>query len=100
MNKPLTPAAGSLIEDISLRGFSEKTQRYYIRIVSRFAALPEWGARVFLHGLMAKRTFVTRASTLFLFREVRQKWGVLFKAPTHKFALRPPIAPVTRSRRP
>src|SRR4051812_15811895 len=43
MNQCLPPAAtGSLrerlIEDMSLRGFSEKTQRYYIRIVSRFAA--------------------------------------------------------------
>jgi site-specific recombinase XerD len=43
MNKPLPPAAAGslrerLIEDMSLRGFSEKTQRYYIRIVSRFAA--------------------------------------------------------------
>ena len=41
MNKPLPPAAAGslrerLIEDMSLRGFSEKTQRYYIRIVSRF----------------------------------------------------------------
>jgi len=43
MNNPLPPAAAGslrerLIEDMSLRGFSEKTQRYYIRIVSRFAA--------------------------------------------------------------
>jgi integrase/recombinase XerD len=42
VNKPLLPAvAGSLrglIEDMNLHGFSEKTQRYYIRIVSRFAA--------------------------------------------------------------
>jgi hypothetical protein len=43
MNKPLPPAvAGSLrarlIEDMNLRGFTEKTQRYYIRIISRFAA--------------------------------------------------------------
>jgi integrase/recombinase XerD len=43
MNKPFTPAAGNglrqrLIEDMTLRGFGEKTQRDYIRIVSRFAA--------------------------------------------------------------
>jgi hypothetical protein len=43
MNKPFSPAGGSslrqrLIEDMTLRGFGEKTQRGYIRIVSRFAA--------------------------------------------------------------
>jgi len=43
MNKPISPAAGGslrqrLIEDMTLRGFGEKTQRDYIRIVSRFAA--------------------------------------------------------------
>ena len=43
MNKPLPPAVagslrGRLIEDMNLRGFTEKTQRYYIRIISRFAA--------------------------------------------------------------
>jgi integrase/recombinase XerD len=43
MNKPLPSAAagslrGRLMEDMSLRGFTEKTQRYYIRIVSRLAA--------------------------------------------------------------
>jgi integrase/recombinase XerD len=43
MNNPFRPAAGSslrqrLIEDMTLRGFGEKTQRDYIRIVSRFAA--------------------------------------------------------------
>jgi integrase/recombinase XerD len=43
MNKPLPPAVagslrGRLIEDMNLRGFTEKTQRYYICIISRFAA--------------------------------------------------------------
>jgi site-specific recombinase XerD len=43
MNKPLPPAVagrlrGRLIEDMNLRGFTGKTQRYYIRIISRFAA--------------------------------------------------------------
>lgn len=43
MNKPISPAGVSnlrqrLIEDMTLRGFGEKTQRDYIRIVSRFAA--------------------------------------------------------------
>jgi integrase/recombinase XerD len=42
MNKPLSVAANALrrrlIEDMNLRGFTAKTQRYYIRIVSRFAA--------------------------------------------------------------
>jgi site-specific recombinase XerD len=43
MNKPLLSAAagslrGRLIEDMNLRDFTEKTQRYYIRIISRFAA--------------------------------------------------------------
>jgi site-specific recombinase XerD len=43
MNKPFSPAGGSnlrqrLIEDMTLRGFGEKTQRYYIRIFSCFAA--------------------------------------------------------------
>jgi site-specific recombinase XerD len=43
MNKPISPAGGSslrqrLIEDMTLRGFGEKTQHDYIRIVSRFAA--------------------------------------------------------------
>ena len=38
MNNPLPPAVagslrGRLIEDMSLRGFTEKTQRYYIRII-------------------------------------------------------------------
>jgi len=42
MNKPLPPAVagslrGRLIEDMSLRGFTEKTQHHYIRIISRFA---------------------------------------------------------------
>jgi integrase/recombinase XerD len=42
MNKPSLPAAGGtlrqrLIEDMNLRGFTAKTQHYYIRIVSRFA---------------------------------------------------------------
>jgi integrase/recombinase XerD len=43
MNKPL-PVTGSdnlrqrLIEDMNLRGFWAKTQRYYIGIVARFAA--------------------------------------------------------------
>jgi integrase/recombinase XerD len=43
MTKPLPPAVagslrGRLIEDMSLRGFTEKTQRHYIRIIARFAA--------------------------------------------------------------
>jgi site-specific recombinase XerD len=43
MNKPYIATAGSalrqhLIDDMTLRGFGEKTQRDYIRIVSRFAA--------------------------------------------------------------
>ncbi len=43
MNKPFSPVAGGnlrqrLIEDMTLRGFGEKTQHDYIRIVSRFAA--------------------------------------------------------------
>jgi integrase/recombinase XerD len=42
MNMPPPPAVagslrGRLIEDMNLRGFTEKTQRYYIRIISRFA---------------------------------------------------------------
>jgi site-specific recombinase XerD len=44
MNKPISPAAGSVlrqrfIEDMTVRGFSEKTRRGYIRIVAGFAAL-------------------------------------------------------------
>ena len=43
MNKPFSPAGVSnlrqrLVEDMTLRGFGEKTQRDYVRIVSRFAA--------------------------------------------------------------
>jgi integrase/recombinase XerD len=44
MNKPVSPAAGvsnlrqRLIEDMTVREFGEKTQRGYIRVVSRFAA--------------------------------------------------------------
>jgi site-specific recombinase XerD len=43
MNKSFSPAGGSSlrqrpIEDMTLRGFGEKTQRDYIRIVSRFTA--------------------------------------------------------------
>jgi integrase/recombinase XerD len=43
MNQPLPRAAAGtlrhrLIEDMNLRGFSAKTQRYYIGIVARFAA--------------------------------------------------------------
>jgi integrase/recombinase XerD len=42
MNKPLSPAAGGglrqrFIEDMTVRGFTEKTRRSYIRIVSGFA---------------------------------------------------------------
>jgi hypothetical protein len=52
MNKPLSPAAGSglrqrFIEDMTVRGFSEKTRRYYVRIVAGFAACesaPKWGS--------------------------------------------------------
>jgi hypothetical protein len=37
MNKPFSPAAGStlrqrFVEDMTVRGFTEKTRRYYIRI--------------------------------------------------------------------
>jgi hypothetical protein len=44
MNKPISPAAVSglrqrFIEDMTVRGFSEKTRRYYIRIVTGFAAV-------------------------------------------------------------
>ena len=43
MNKPASAAAGSalrqrFVEDMTVRGFSEKTRRYYIRIVASFAA--------------------------------------------------------------
>jgi integrase/recombinase XerD len=43
MSKPFSPVAGGnlrqrLIEDMTLRGFGEKTQHDYVRIVSRFAA--------------------------------------------------------------
>jgi site-specific recombinase XerD len=43
MNKPLSPTTGGglrqrLVEDMTVRGFSEKTRRYYIRIVAGFAA--------------------------------------------------------------
>ena len=43
MNEPISPAAVSglrqrFIEDMTVRGFSEKTCRYYIRIVAGFAA--------------------------------------------------------------
>ena len=43
MNKLISPAAGSVlrqrfIEDMTVRGFSEKTRRGYIRIVAGFAA--------------------------------------------------------------
>jgi hypothetical protein len=43
MNQPVSPAAGSalrqrFVEDMTVRGFSEKTRRYYIRIVAGFAA--------------------------------------------------------------
>jgi integrase/recombinase XerD len=43
MKKPISPAAGSklrqrFIEDMTVRGFSEKTRRDYIRIVTGFAA--------------------------------------------------------------
>lgn len=43
MNKPFTPATGNglrqrMIEDMTVRGFSAKTQHDYLRIVERFAA--------------------------------------------------------------
>ncbi len=43
MNKPISPAADGgrckrFIEDMAVRGFTEKTRRSYIRIVSGFAA--------------------------------------------------------------
>jgi hypothetical protein len=43
MNNPISPAAGSglrqrSIEDMTVRGFSEKTRRFYIRTVAGFAA--------------------------------------------------------------
>jgi integrase/recombinase XerD len=43
MNKSISPAAGStlrqrFIEDMTVRGFTEKTRHYYIRIVAGFAA--------------------------------------------------------------
>jgi hypothetical protein len=43
MNKPVSPDAGSalrqrFVEDMTVRGFSEKTRRHYIRIVAGFAA--------------------------------------------------------------
>ena len=43
MDKPLSPSAvpglrQRLIEDMTVRGFSERTRRYYIRIVAGFAA--------------------------------------------------------------
>jgi hypothetical protein len=43
MNKPISSAAGSVlrqrfVEDMTVRGFSEKTRRGYIRIVAGFAA--------------------------------------------------------------
>jgi integrase/recombinase XerD len=43
VNKPISPAAGSVlrqrfIEDMTVRGFSEKTRRGYIRIVAGFVA--------------------------------------------------------------
>ncbi len=43
MNKPFPPSAAGdlrhrLVEDMTVRGFSEKTRRYYIHIVGRFAA--------------------------------------------------------------
>ncbi|MGD0636125.1 MAG: tyrosine-type recombinase/integrase [Beijerinckiaceae bacterium] len=43
MNKPISPSAGTalrqhLIEDMTVRGFSAKTRRDYIRVVAGFAA--------------------------------------------------------------
>jgi hypothetical protein len=43
MDKPVSPVAGSalrqrFVEDMTMRGFSEKTRRYYIRIIAGFAA--------------------------------------------------------------
>jgi hypothetical protein len=43
MNKTFSPVTGSglrqrLVEDMTVRGFSEKIRRYYIRIVAGFAA--------------------------------------------------------------
>ena len=43
MNQAVSPAAGSalrqrFVEDMTVRGFSEKTRRDYIRIVAGFAA--------------------------------------------------------------
>ena len=43
MNKPISSAAGGglrqrFIEDLTVRGFTEKTRRSYIRIVSGFVA--------------------------------------------------------------
>ncbi len=43
INKPISPAAGGglrkrFIEDMAVRGFTEKTRRSYLRIVSGFAA--------------------------------------------------------------
>jgi site-specific recombinase XerD len=43
MNKPFSPSTVTglrqrLVEDMTVRGFSEKTRRYYIRIVAGFAA--------------------------------------------------------------
>ncbi|MBA3389289.1 MAG: phage integrase N-terminal SAM-like domain-containing protein [Rubrobacter sp.] len=43
MNKPFPPSAAGdlrylLVEDMTVRGFLEKTRRYYIRSVGRFAA--------------------------------------------------------------
>jgi integrase/recombinase XerD len=47
MNKPVSPVAGSalrqrFVEDMTMRGFSEKTRRYYIRIIAGFAAFLGW----------------------------------------------------------
>jgi integrase/recombinase XerD len=43
MNKPFSPAAGStlrqrFVEDMTVRGFTEKTRRHYIRIAAGFGA--------------------------------------------------------------
>ena len=45
MNKPISPTVVSglrqrFIEDMTVRGFSEKTRRGYIRIVAGFAPMP------------------------------------------------------------
>ena len=74
MNTPISPAAVSglrqrFIEDMTVRGFTEKTRRYYIRIVSGFAAFlgrsPDTATAEDIRRFPVHRIHPVRAATTF-----------------------------------